>query len=708
LTDDAPAVANQQTSSARRPVSRAHRATTVAAVSVFALWGAGFTARGLGWFGHPARSSMIAVGLIREAGVADSLGTSRVLTDMIATDLARVEGLAVLSNSRLIELMPAGHDSAAGYAEAARRAGASELLEGQLVALKHDTLELAMRRVELRTGIVKDAYRVRAVDRYALVDSMTESIARSFRLRTPNGSIADATTNSPVAYRFYDEGLLAYFQGDLKAAQRFMNAALGEDSSFAMAAYWVVKIGKDVWDPVRRQDVSALRPLALRLAARAPERERLMITADLLTEDQEPRAIAVAESLTARYQRDPRAFGVLGHVYWMSGDWPKAVGALERAIELDAAGERDGGPLCMLCDDFNFLAQIYFWADSLPAVVRVAQRFHALRPNATSPFFLLGTVGTRLRDSASAYTNFERLASLGGTGPGYLTGLHLGLEAYGEAERRLVTQLSSSLPNDYDSGAWWYILALRNQGRIREAEEFFRTGTLPGLPAPPAARDRSPINEGILALALGDPRKAAAVYGQLLHLPLPPQWSNGTKARHRAWNGTLYGMALAAAGDTVALAALADSVELWGQGSLYGRDRKTHHYLRGMLHQTAGRHEDAAREFRAAIHSPTMGFTRVNYELARCLIRLDRPREAIATLQPALRGDIEAGALYVTHTELHEVLAQAFDRAKMSDSASVHYRAVTKAWAGADREFWPRRAAAQRWLAEHQQTTALR
>ncbi len=687
-------------------LSRGRRTMAVAGLVGFAALTAGLAAQQLWNLHGPAAVPTIAVGLVREDGAAGSLGLNRVLTDMIATDLARIEGLAVLSNSRLIELMRPGQDSAVSYTEAARRAGASELLEGQLVVLRRDTLELAMRRVELRTGIVKDAYRVRAVDRYALVDSLTQSIARGFRLKSPRGSIADATTNSPVAYRLYDEGLRAYFQGDWKAANRLMNAALREDSTYAMAAYWVVKIGKDVWDPVRHQDVSGLRPIALRLAARAPDRERLMITADLLTEDQEPRAVAVAESLTTRYPHDPRAFGVLAHVYWMSGDWARSVAAEERAIALDAAGEPDGGPLCMLCEDFSFLAQVYFWSDSLPAVIRVAQRLRALRPEASGAFFLLGTVGSRLGDSVAAYANFERLASLGGIGPGYLTGVHLGLEAYDRAEQSLATQLSSSLPNDYDSGAWWYILALRNQGRIRDAEEFFRTGTLPGLPAPPATRDHNSINEGILALARGDAQRATRVYGHVLHTTLPANWSEGTKARHRAWNGTLYGMALAAAGDTVALRALADSVELWGRGSLYGRDQKMHHYLRGMLHQAAGRHAEAAREFQAAIHSPTMGFTRVNYELARCLVRLGRPREAIATLQSALRGDIEAGALYITHTELHEVLAQAFDEARMPDSAAVHYRAVVKAWERADREFWPRRATAESWLARHRQVTA--
>ena len=163
-------------------------------------------------------------------------------------------------------------------------------------------------------------------------------------------------------------------------------------------------------------------------------------------------------------------------------------------------------------------------------------------------------------------------------------------------------------------------------------------------------------NEPILALARGDPRRAAEVFRNTLHLSLPPTWSAGIRSRHLAWNGTLTGMALAAAGDTVAVRALADSVEMWGQGSLYGRDRRAHHYLRGMVHQAGGRHEDAVREFRAAIHSPTMGFTRVNYELARSLLGLRRPREAVAALQPALRGDIEAGNFYVAHTELHELL----------------------------------------------------
>jgi hypothetical protein len=52
----------------------------------------------------------------------------------------------------------------------------------------------------------------------------------------------------------------------------------------------------------------------------------------------------------------------------------------------------------------------------------------------------------------------------------------------------------------------------------------------------------------------------------------------------------------------------------------------------------------------------------------------------------------------MSRTELHELLAQAFDQAGQRDSAAVHYRAVAKAWAHADPIFHARRDRARAWL----------
>jgi hypothetical protein len=132
-------------------------------------------------------------------------------------------------------------------------------------------------------------------------------------------------------------------------------------------------------------------------------------------------------------------------------------------------------------------------------------------------------------------------------------------------------------------------------------------------------------------------------------------------ARHKTWSKTLLAMVLAAIGVHAALRPLADTVEYWGQRSNYGRDRRAHHYVRGMLLVAQKRDAGAATELREAIYSPTNGFTRVNYELGRVLVRLGRAERRCRSSARALHGELDGSSLYVSRTELHELLAQAFD-----------------------------------------------
>jgi hypothetical protein len=68
-------------------------------------------------------------------------------------------------------------------------------------------------------------------------------------------------------------------------------------------------------------------------------------------------------------------------------------------------------------------------------------------------------------------------------------------------------------------------------------------------------------------------------------------------------------------------------------------------------------------------------------------LALNRADEAIAVLRPALRGGVDGSNTYVTHTVLHEALAQAFEQAGQRDSAVAHYRMVEAAWRNADPQF---------------------
>jgi hypothetical protein len=57
---------------------------------------------------------------------------------------------------------------------------------------------------------------------------------------------------------------------------------------------------------------------------------------------------------------------------------------------------------------------------------------------------------------------------------------------------------------------------------------------------------------------------------------------------------------------------------------------------------------------------------------------------------------MEASNYFLTRTDVHELLAQCFASAGMTDSARVHAAEVTRAWQHAEPEFATRRAAMER------------
>jgi len=67
-------------------------------------------------------------------------------------------------------------------------------------------------------------------------------------------------------------------------------------------------------------------------------------------------------------------------------------------------------------------------------------------------------------------------------------------------------------------------------------------------------------------------------------------------------------------------------------------------------------------------------------------------------LDPALHGKLDASNYHVTHTELHALLAQAWDAAGRADSAAAHHAWVARAWERGDPQFAARAAEARRHL----------
>jgi DNA-binding SARP family transcriptional activator len=680
-----------------RPISTQDRSrgrrwllpTVLAAVSVLAvaLWAATRSS--------VSRLPFLAVGAIRVEPSSDSTRPGAILRDMLSTSLGGIEGLQVVANSRLVELMPRGTEPGAGAInDAARRAGATEMIEGELTT-GSDGLVLSLRRVALPGGIVRKGYIIRAADRFAMVDSATAAIARDLKLVPPSVTVTEMRTSSPGAYALYEEGLRAHYGYDGPAAYRLMKAALERDSGFAMAAYYVWQLGRYYADESTQVREMAR---AKRLAARTIERERLLIQGSIAEVDAPlPPALAIAETLTVKYPSDPEGHILLGDVEGRAGNWAASIAAYARAVALDSTAGTLRGPYCRVCNALSGMVQQYLWWDSAGAAERTGLRLIALRPGEPLPW---GTLPEpllrqgRRREAEQAQARADPgVPSLAHTPFGYRDDIRWGRY---EAVDAALREDAASSNDETRREAWWLlILSLRDQGRLREADSVVRRWHDDDIAR--GADPARPMGDlAMLGLERGDPGATVRAFRADAERTARSTTPVGIRNRYLIWYLTQAGAAYAAVGDTAIVRRLADSLEVLGQTSQFGRDARLHYFLRGLLFQLEGRPAEAVDAFRRSLFSLTDGYTRTNLMMARSLLALRRPAEAIAVVQPAIRGGVDGSNTYVSRTELHEALAQAFEQAGRADSARFHWRAVESAWRHADPEFRERYLTARR------------
>lgn len=640
---------------------------------------------------------VLAVGRIRDFVTPDSLALGGVLSEMLATSLSRLTDLQVIANSRMLELTPRDADTSRGVvSDAARRAGANEILEGEVRPLADHQLLLEVRRVNLARGLVRRGYRVTGSDRIALFDSVTSLIAADLSVQSAVGSLAEISTRSPIAYRLYEEGLREFYQSDGYTSARLFRSALQEDSTFAMAAYYAWRAATITGDTTQ----TALGSRAIALASRASQRDRLLILTHIAFGALDARALAAAaETLATGYPHDPEALMQAGR---FTQDLPRAAALLDRAIALDSAAGVQPAAVCRLCEAIGILQERYVWADSMDAALRTVDRWTALRPEDYTPWYTRAGLLVGLGRRADAAAALRRAQLLGVREDPRERSLiwNLWADDVGTANAQCDTALATRDAAELRAYRWYCTIGLRMQGRYRAARGLIQEGRLPGSDV---VRSGMPVDYytiGILDLESDRPLAAVDSFLALgRRIDATPGTAVGQRARNAAWMHTLAATAAVAGGDTAHARRLVDTIEAAGRKSPLWRDPLLHHFVRGLLHARAGQHAEAVRQFQAAMSSPTNGYTRINYELGKSLLALGRPLEAIPILRAPLHGGIEGSGLYLTRTETHELLARAFDAAGERDSAAVHNAVVERSWRAADPFLRPRYDVVRSWLA---------
>jgi DNA-binding SARP family transcriptional activator len=649
---------------------------------------------------------VVAVGYIAGYDLGDrSRELTAPLADLLATNLARVSGLRVVSGGRMLELIDrAGADTTAvaqksAATAAARAAGATELVDGALYGRPGGRFRLDLRRVDVSTEAIIDARTVEGPDLFALVDSGTARLAGRLGVAAPAGSVADVTTRSLAAYRLYVEGMRRHYALDDVGAHRLLSSAVAEDSTFAMATYyWAITTPNAALAADRMAR-------ATRLAAATSDRERLTILAGVAYHFSAPELGAIAETLATRYPDEVHGHFYLGAAYSMAEEYLASIPHLRRALELDSLAARGrSDPLagtCPACDARLFIVFQYLHADSLAGAEREARAWIRSAPQSEVAWVQLSYVldaSGRPLEALAALDSARRLENGGSTEVQNALAAHwLQVGDYAKAEELQRARLANGSALDVHQAFWYLAIALRDQGRMNEALAAARRYRAIGAPieATPArgAVPQSATMEAVVLDAMGRYRAAAALFDSLAHWRVPGM-AESQYARNRVWMSAHAANALAAAGDTARLAALADTMARYGARSGFGRDQRLHHVVRGLLLAARGDDNEAVSEYRSSIRALMTGYTRTNLVMGRSLLRLGRGAEAVAVLQPALRGGVEASALYASRTELHEMLGLAWEAAGRADSAAVQLRTAARVWSAGDPPYRARSSAA--------------
>ena len=203
------------------------------------------------------------------AGAEDVAWMSRGVPNMLLTGLAQTRGLDIVSAQRLHEaIRQTGRDSLASLdqsqiADVARRAGAGAVVVGSIVKAGSE-IRIDAQLEDLSSGRVLAADSVRGTDLFALVDQLAARIRDGVGLRDAASirHVADVSTSSLEAYRFYSEGLTAYNNTRAADARALFEKAVTIDPTFAQAYFHLALVSRSQRMTSDSDNVQQRKPLS--------------------------------------------------------------------------------------------------------------------------------------------------------------------------------------------------------------------------------------------------------------------------------------------------------------------------------------------------------------------------------------------------------------------------------------------------------------
>lgn len=322
--------------------------------------------------GASGRPSMAILHFEDHTGLEELKWLSTGVPDMLVTGLAQAPGVDVISRQRIHEIaaktgVDLQNPDKARLSEIGLSAGAGAIVTGSLYS-EGDQLRIEVRMEDLATGRILSAHRVSGTSVFPLVDDLTQRLRAGLNLdEVPEvRRVAELTTSSLDAFRYYSQGLEASRHLRVPEARRQLEKAIEIDPGFAMAYYYLAGISER---PRSRELYAKVRQHKGRL----PEREQLFLEAlraqfALKTDE----ALKILKDLVLRYPGMEEAYHRMFAIQRRDPDRQEE--ALE-AVEMGLRALPNSGPL------HNYRGYMLLLMGRFDEAIRMFQIYVDLNPD---------------------------------------------------------------------------------------------------------------------------------------------------------------------------------------------------------------------------------------------------------------------------------------------------------------------------------------
>jgi len=307
-----------------------------------------------------------------------------IVTNLLITSLSESQYMRVISSQRLYDILKLMGKEGAKIidknvaSEVANKANAKWMVLGGIVQVE-PRMVITTQLVEVKSGQVIASQRIMGQtkqDVFSLVDTLAAGIKKDLSLpdqaqKEIARPVADVTTHSPEAYRYYLEGVDYIDKWYYPEAEKSLTKAIEIDSTFAMAYYRLASLKEG-------EELKRLTAKAVKYSDKASQREKYQIKSwAAYVSRNYSESIKGLKKVIERYPDEKEAFYLLGMIYFLNlHELEKAVHYLNQAIQID--------PLYKLA--YNMLAYTYNEMGDFEKSIWAINKYIELAPDEPNPY----------------------------------------------------------------------------------------------------------------------------------------------------------------------------------------------------------------------------------------------------------------------------------------------------------------------------------